>query len=291
MSSLWRPPDVLMPVNALVRFGLGRRGVRSEVVDVLGHRVAHYVAEGAGKGPPVLLVHGLGGSANGYAQLLSALTQRFSSVYALDLPGSGFSPDPKSGPLSIFEQYDVLTAYARDIVRAPAFVIGNSLGGAMALKLACEYPAQVQALTLISPAGAQWSAERFAEVLRLYDVRSGADVRKLLRRLFHRAPRAGLLLSPLIVSQYRSGTVRRFLKETQVTDALTPELLAKLSAPTLLLWGGSDRVLPEESVEYFKRHLPAARIEIVPGFGHVPQMERPEEVLKRLVGFADALQL
>lgn len=66
-------------------------------------------------------------------------------------------------------------------------------------------------------------------------------------------------------------------------------MLGSLTVPTLVLWGGSDGLLPSESVDYFRAHLPPhARVELVSGFGHVPQVERPAEVVKRIVAWADA---
>ena len=97
-------------------------------------------------GPPVLLVHGLGGSANGWVRILRPLARHFSAVHAVDLPGNGFSPLPASGPLTLEQHLGVLHAYCREVVKAPAFVVGNSLGGALSVILAATHPEDVAAL-------------------------------------------------------------------------------------------------------------------------------------------------
>src|SRR5262249_4693505 len=119
--------DLLTTLQSLVRRGLRAIGGRSELRRIdgpLGHR---HRLEGKGDGPPVVLVHGLAGSANGCLRILRPLAQRFSVVYALDLPGNGFSPLPAGGPLDLRAQLEVLHGFLRDVVRTPAFVVGNSL--------------------------------------------------------------------------------------------------------------------------------------------------------------------
>jgi pimeloyl-ACP methyl ester carboxylesterase len=91
---------------------------------------------------------------------------------------------------------------------------------------------------------------------------------------------------------YSTPAVRRLLAGTEGRAFLSPEALKRIAAPTLLLWGKSEKLLPFESVQYFREHLPAqAKIEIVEGFGHVPQLERPGELVRRLIRFADETQL
>ena len=68
----------------------------------------------------MLLVHGLGGSANGYYRLLFSLSRRFSTVHAVDLPGHGFSPEPASGPLAAEGLLELLETYAGTVVREPS---------------------------------------------------------------------------------------------------------------------------------------------------------------------------
>ncbi len=267
-------------------------GAGSDLYLVAGHSVHAYRVPGTGVGPPVLLVHGLGGSANGWVRILRPLARDFSAVYALDLPGNGFSPLPASGPLTLEEQLEVLHAFCREVVRAPAFVVGNSLGGALSVILAAVHPGDVAALALVAPAGGQMTPESLAELMRALDVRTTADALRLTRRLFHRAPLVAILFAPELRKLHATPAVRALRSHAQQRHSIPPDLLATLRAPTLLLWGASEKLLPREQLDWYRAHLPpGARIEVVPGFGHVPQMERPRELVARLRSFAEELGL
>lgn len=280
--------DLLGAGNKVLRRVLVARGVRSSVNTVRGHQVHSYRLEGRTGSTPVVLLHGLGGQANGFSRTLFGLAKRFGPVCAIDLPGHGFSPVPAGGPLGLEEQVRVVGAFLDEVVGAKAFLVGNSLGGAMAIALAHETPERLRALGLVAPAGARVSAERQAGTLEALNVGTSGQARALTRRLFHRPPLAMLLLSGELKTMYGSPAVKRVFAETKPTDFIAPEVLASLSMPTLLVWGASEKVLPFEGIDYFREHLPRhAEVHVVRGFGHIPQMERPRELVEILTRFAD----
>jgi pimeloyl-ACP methyl ester carboxylesterase len=280
--------DLLATLQGYVRRRLVASGVASDLHLVAGHAVHAYRVAGTGVGPPVLLVHGLGGSANGWVRVLRPLARDFSAVYAVDLPGNGFSPLPASGPLRLEEQLEVLHAFCRQVVKAPAFVVGNSLGGALSVILASRYPEDAAALALVAPAGGEMTRESMAELMRALDVRTTADAVRLTRRLFHRAPLVAILFAPELKKMHGTPAVRAMRSHAQERSHIPPALIAELRAPTLLLWGASEKLLPREQLDWYETHLPpGARIDVVEGFGHVPQMERPRELVQRLRGFAE----
>jgi pimeloyl-ACP methyl ester carboxylesterase len=265
------------------------RGVESQETDVDGQPVHFYRLRGQGRGPPVVLVHGLGGSAGGFSRVLFDLASRFSRVLAVDLPGHGFSAQYGKGPVCVRGQLEVLRDWLRQQVDEPAFVVGNSLGGAMSMQLAAEHPELVRALALVAPAGALLAEERLAAVLQSFDVKNTAQCRELTRKLFHKPPLPALLFAGVMRRHFGSVTVRALAAEARETRAyLAPEVLQRLEMPLLLLWGESDRLLPSESLDYFRAHLPPhSEIHLVKGFGHVPQMEQPAELVSHLLRFAD----
>lgn len=281
--------ELLPTLQRALRRALVLRGIASCEVVVEGFPVHYFDLRGQGSGPPVVLVHGLGGSANGFYRLLLPLARRFSRVVAPDLPGNGFSELPPGvRPLSAPQLLEVLTAFLEKVVAAPAVVVGTSLGGAMCITLAHQRPDLVRALALIAPAGAQVAEERLKALIQSFDVRTNAEARALTRRLFHKAPVSALLLAADMRKVYGAEAVRAVLSEVKATDALEPEVLRALRMPTLLLWGESEKLLPYESIDFFREHLPAhAEVHVVPRFGHVPQVERPREVVRQLVAFAD----
>ncbi|MFZ5467962.1 MAG: alpha/beta fold hydrolase [Myxococcota bacterium] len=286
--------DLLASANQALRHVLRARGVRSTFVRAGGQAVHYYALGGVAGRTPLVLVHGLGGSANGFYKTFLPLSRRFGQVFALDLPGNGFSPLPPTGPSSLRALLAVLAGFLDEVVRTPAYVVGNSLGGALAATLAHERPEVVRALGLVAPAGAQVAKERMQELFSALDVQGPAAARSLTRRLFHRAPLPLLLLTGELRKLYSTEAVKAVVAEAQKEETLflAPQVLQSIQAPTLLLWGKSEKLLPFEGVDYFRAHLPAhARIEVVEGFGHVPQMERPAQLVEHLVRFADAHSL
>src|SRR5690606_36902537 len=109
-------------------------------------------------------------------------------VWAIDLPGNGFSPLPSTGPASLETQVRLLLDFFDTCVREPVFLVGNSLGGAMSMYAASEAPAAVRALSLVSPAGARVEPERLESLKASFDLVSTAEARRLTRRLFHKTP-------------------------------------------------------------------------------------------------------
>jgi pimeloyl-ACP methyl ester carboxylesterase len=284
--------DLLATLQGYVRRRLVAAGASSDLHQVAGHSVHAYRVPGVGVGPPVLLVHGLGGSANGWVRIIRGLARDFSAVYAVDLPGNGFSPLPADGPLTLEQQLEVLHAFCSEVVKAPAFVVGNSLGGALSVILAAVHPGDVAALALVAPAGGQMTTTSLAELMRALDVRTNADALRLTRRLFHRAPLPAILFAPELKKMHATPAVVALKHHAQTRSHIPPDLLRTLRAPTLLLWGASEKLLPHEQLEWYRAHLPrGARIEVVKGFGHVPQVERPRELVARLRGFAEEIGL
>ncbi len=285
--------DLMGGVQKALRHMLVARGVQSSTVEVAGQSVHHYTLKGQGSGPPVVLVHGLGGSANGFGRTFFGLAKRFSRVVAPDLPGHGFSVEYCGGQVCVRNQFEVLRAYVEQVVGEPALVVGNSLGGAMSVNLAAEYPQWVRALALVAPAGAELPEAEHTALLNAFSVRSPAEARAFTRRLFHRPPLPALLFAYELRRFYETPTVKALTAEALATRAaLEPDKVRNLKMPVLFLWGGSERLLPSQTLSWYRSHLPAhAQVHVVDGFGHVPQLERPDELVSHLVRFADSAGL
>ena len=279
--------DFLGIANGAIRRILIAAGVRSEYRSVLNNVVHYYRADGPGRGPPMLMVHGLGSSGNSFFRAIKPLTKKFRSVWAIDIPGNGYSPLPPGGAMPIRDQVKVVTSFINDVIGEPVFLVGNSLGGAMSLFAAHEAPQLLKGLALISPAGARVSDERMKDLVKSFKVETNADARRMTRRLFHKAPLGMLVFAGELRKLYASETVVSILNEVKPEDTVTEEMLAGLSMPTMLIWGKSEKLLPYEGIDYFRAHLPPhAEVHEVKGYGHMPQMERPADVVKRIVKFA-----
>lgn len=273
--------------NKVIRRALVAQGVSSEVTRIRGADVHFYKAERGGKGPPLLLVHGLGSSANAFFRTMLPLAKSFRSVIAVDLPGNGFSPIPATGALAMREHVEVLREFRRSIIGEPVFLLGNSLGGGMAMNFALEEPEALRALALVAPAGARVTDERFNGLIDSFRVDDTKKARVLVNKLYAKPPLYMMLFADELRKMVSTDTVKSIVREVSPADMLHAEQVATLTMPTLLIWGRQEKLLPYEGLDFFRANLPtSAEIHEVKGFGHMPQMEHPRAFVERVTKFA-----
>jgi pimeloyl-ACP methyl ester carboxylesterase len=247
-----------------------------------------------GSGEPLLMLHGLGGSAANWVELLPALVQRF-RVLAPDLPGhAGSSPLPRGAGMSDF------AAVAEDLLAAeaagPALVAGHSFGGHVALRLAHRRPELVRGLLLVAPAGIG-SGTRAAQaaVLASVTIRPGRLVAPLRLRSAERAWVRRALFWPWFVSDaaslsadaahgllsgLRDHTDLKVAGRAMIADDPRTDLDA-VRCPVVLLWGARDAQLPLDDAFEYTRRL-RAKLRIVGDCGHLLPFERPDAWLDAL---------
>ncbi|MBX3203736.1 MAG: alpha/beta fold hydrolase [Labilithrix sp.] len=282
---------VLLPLaERLGRAALRRRGISSGLVQTALGALHTYDAPGGGDLPATVILHGLGSAATPFGPLLARLQPHVRRIVAPDYPGHGFSAHARERltPGKLFES--ISTALDATL-REPAIVVGNSLGGALALRYALTRPERVRALVLVSPAGARSSDEEWAAIRAAFAVTSRAEARRFLERLYHRPP----WFLPLLLHEFPETLARRAVRELLESasndDAPEPTDLASLTMPILFVWGRSERLLPSTHLEYFTRHLPKhAVIERPDGFGHCPHFDAPGVLARRIVAFARSVR-
>jgi pimeloyl-ACP methyl ester carboxylesterase len=273
--------------NRVVRRALRLRGVQADVRRVRGVDVHFYCAQGTGTAPPLLLVHGLGSSANAFVRALLPLTKTFRQVWAVDLPGNGFSPVPAGGPLALRELVEVLLEFRRQVIGERVVLLGNSLGGGMSLFAAAQEPEAFAGLALVSPAGARLEPERLQRLVESFRVDTAAQARVLAHKLFAKPPLAMLLFADELRKMVSTPTVKHVVATASADEFVTETMLARLTMPTLVIWGRNEKLLPPEALAYFKANLPAhAELDEVDAFGHMPQMEHPAQFVARIERFA-----
>ena len=278
---------VLLPyAEKLGRLALRRRGVQSRFVETPLGKVHVYDARGRGNLPTTVLLHGIGSAATPFGTVLGHLQRDVRRVIAPDYPGHGFSSHhaPPLTPQALFESVE---GALHSLVDEPCILVGNSLGGAVAMMYAIDHPERVRALVLVSLAGAHSSSEEWRELRRTFELDSRADATAFVERLYHSPP----WFLPLLVHEFPALLGRRAVRDlldAATNDHLpTPDALGALRMPILLLWGQSERLLPDSHLAYFRRHLPAhAVIERPQGFGHCPHFDAPRELAARIVAFA-----
>src|SRR2546423_174199 len=293
MLALRGVPDLRLEwLRRLSHAALLAQGAESWTGTVGRHRVHRYAFTGNGSGPAVLLLHGLGGSADSMASLVPPLLDLAPRLVLLELPGHGRSPAPPGGPLSAIEHGEVVTAVVDRMYAdyGKVAIVGSSLGGALALHAAHARPDKVAGVVGLNPAGADLS-EAALELLpaSFEDERVGAA--HMAQLLFHRTPWLFWLIARDLARSWPTPTVQRILDDARKTVArsLGSEVLRTIRAKVLILGGEKDRLLPASSVEDFRRHVPGAKVEIVPRCGHIPHPDRPAYTRRRWRAFVPGL--
>ncbi len=231
---------------------------------------------------PILLLHGLGDSLAGWAQVVGPLSRRH-RVHLIDLPGHGLSHRPPDWRLSTLT---AAGAHYASGLRGPV-VVGHSLGGWIALRLALSGAVQPARLLLVNPAGAQLNREEWAPFRALVSAKDRSGVRRYLERAFHRAPVALRLFPGEVIEAMWTEAAQGILDAVAEPDFLREAELSSLRAPTWLLWGEDDRLLPASTLPFFRRALPQAQFVSLPRCGHLPHLEAPRALAAALI---DALR-
>ena len=238
-----------------------------------------FAVRGPADAQPLLLLHGLGDSIAGWAQVVGPLSRTW-QVHLLDLPGHGLSSRPPDWRLRTLA--DAVAHYAKGL-RAP-LLVGHSLGGWIALRLALSGQLRAAGLTLINPAGARLAREDWAPFRQLVSARDRAGVNRYLELAFHRPPFALRLFPGEVVKAMWSEASQGILDAVGEEDFLREAELASLSLPLHLIWGASDRLLPPGTLDFFRRALPSAQVTLLEKAGHLPHLEAPRALTRALLG-------
>lgn len=279
---------LLPAADRLARLSLRARGLASGTVRVRGLDLHVYEGAGRGRLPTVVMLHGLGAGGASFGPMVTALRPHVRRVILPELPGHGFSAHPEDGAdITADLLLDAISDALDGMLDEPAIVLGNSLGGAVALGYALRRPERVLGLMLVSPAGAKLEADEWRELLSAFDLSTTAEARRFLERVYHRPPWFLALFAHEFPDVLKKPAVRQILASVTPEHSPRPDELALLSMPILLLWGRSERLLPASALAWFRQHLPKQTvIEEPAGFGHAPQLEQPERLAARVVAFA-----
>jgi pimeloyl-ACP methyl ester carboxylesterase len=251
-----------------------------------------------GEGPGLVLLHGWGDSADTWRPLLDRLARLGRGAIAVDLP----TTDLPAGPM-----LPQLDAFAAELIRGWAkrrgvVVVGNSLGGTVALRLAERVDLPLAGVVPVAPAGLdmpRWfdvidrdALVRALVALPLPRPALAGAISEVYRRLAFSAPQAA---DQDAVQAYAAahatrdglarllGSGRRLLPEL----ATPPFDFAAIACPVLLVWGTRDHMCPHRGARVLSEALPGALVELIDGCGHCPQLEAPGRLLELLAGFPE----
>jgi pimeloyl-ACP methyl ester carboxylesterase len=261
-----------------------------------GYRMRYLTA---GSGPPLVLLHGLLGYSFSWRFALLALAER-ATVYAVDMPGAGFSDRPPYANGNFRAHAERLLRFLDNIGIDSCDLLGTSHGGAIAMRTAALTPERVRSLILVAPVN-PWSAHgrRLAPFLSsglvswlLLRCEPGLGIvhDTLLRRLYgdpRRIPEgtlAGYSSAFRIPGtlNYGLGVVRSWNNDLADLELALPRIA---NIPTLLLWGSKDTAVSPDSAERLRQVFKHCEVETFDGVGHLPYEEVPERFNSSVIKF------
>jgi len=283
--------------------------VRLRTIDADGP--IHF-ADFGGSGPPIVFVHGLGGSYENWLGVGAQLAEH-ARVLALDLPGFGRTP-PAGRAITVTGIQRALHGFLKTAVGEPAILVGNSMGGLIAMTQAAREPGSVAGLVLVTPALPRAPGARIelkvqtlfalyvipgvaplflrnraarlgpeglvAELLRLLCT-DGSRVPEAIRGAHVELTRARLETMPWAHRAFISAT------RSMLAQILRPRryyrMIEEIVAPTLLIHGRDDRLVPLASSQALLRLQPKWSLEVFDDIGHVPQLESPGRFVDAVV--------
>jgi pimeloyl-ACP methyl ester carboxylesterase len=273
------------------------------MLQIHGREVAYRLE---GDGPLLVLVHGMAGRGATWDRVVPMLCERF-TVLVPDLPGHGASAKPVDGDYSL----GAFASNVRDLMVVLGYeratVVGQSLGGGVAMQFAYQFPSRCERMVLVGSGGLGREVSPLLRVLAfpgvefLYPVLFASAFRDAGRRVIGGLRRVGLRPSRYteqIWQSYESltdpetrGAFARTLRS--VVDANGQRVSAHdrlpLAAdiPTLIVWGAEDAIIPSRHAADARVTLPSSRIEIFDDVGHFPHCEAPERFVRVLTEFID----
>lgn len=225
----------------------------------------------AGSGPPVVLLHGLGGSHRWWRYTLPALATRF-SVHVPELVGFGRTAAARPQP-TIEEMADVVLAWIGESGLASTALVGHSMGGQIAIHLVARDENPVTRLALVAPAGVPRR-------------RAVSELARLLAEVV--PPRrwgTPAFLPTIAADVVRTGPRVVLAAARRLLDDDVRPLLPTIRIPTLLLWGDLDPLVPLAQGREMLAAIPDARLVVLEGAAHVPMADRPEAFNRHLLEF------
>jgi pimeloyl-ACP methyl ester carboxylesterase len=295
------------------------------LVDLPAGRLFVRTAPAVEGAEPAVFVHGLGGSSTNWTDLIDLLSRLVRShtpapvlaCAAVDLPGFGSSPPPRTGDYSVDAHATAVIQFIQEQDLGPVHLIANSMGGAVSTRVAARRPDLVKTLALVSPALPDLRPRPLPMRLALAAVPGvGPLIMGWLRRLPAEA-RTDQVLRDVYTDP---GVVHPSRRREEIAEVLRRDALvyashavimsarslvleyfkfgrrslwrdaAMINAPALILHGSHDRLVNPVMAGKAARAFPTARVMVLAGVGHVAMMERPEEVAAEIRAFLDGVE-
>lgn len=273
----------------LARRYLERKGFQRRFVETAVGPVHVMEGAGTGGGPTMVLLHGFAASGVQMLPLLIRLRAHFSRLLVPDMPAHGFSVRPEGGDTDRDWLRTGLFEALEQIVDEPVVLFGNSMGGFAAIEYARERPERVARLVLCSPGGASMTPDELGHLKDLFDVSSHREAVDFVNRLLGKKSPVRHVMALGVRRRMARPELRSLIDSVDLQDLLTPEDLARLRMPILMVWGKNDGILSATQRDFFRAHLPPHAHVLEPdGLGHSPYLESPGPLTQHIVDFVQA---
>jgi pimeloyl-ACP methyl ester carboxylesterase len=223
----------------------------------------------AGNGAQVVFLHGLGASAMVWKRLVAYLPDDY-DVYLMDLLGHGQSDAPTDMQYTVSNQYQALSEFMALQNNGNSILFGHSYGGWIATFYAAN-PTGCRGIILEDAAGLK---EMFDKVKDMGE----EGIRQYKEELVKEA---------MTIAGNREYVIRSVVDADITEDQLDDELLGMITRPTMILWGGEDKIVSPKYAEAFKSKIKGSEVHIIEGAGHYAHFTNPEEVAKYILDFTN----
>jgi pimeloyl-ACP methyl ester carboxylesterase len=260
-------------------------GVHSRTTSVEGIRI-HYLVEGPESGAAVVLVHGLGGSAEDWRTLAPYLARAGYRVYIPDLPGYGRSEQPAGFSYSVRDEAAVVIGFMDALGLKQVDLGGWSMGGWIVQLVAGQAPQRIRRLMIFDSAGLyvqpDWDT-------RLFTPTSADQLNQLDALLMPHPPAVpGFVARDILrVSNERAWVIQRAVASMLTGRDATDPLLPRLKMPVLLVWGDQDRIMPLAQGQTMHKLVPQSELDVFTGCGHLAPLQCSQEIGPKVVEFID----
>jgi pimeloyl-ACP methyl ester carboxylesterase len=244
-----------------------------------------------GQGPTVILLHGLGGDGSRWTSTTAALAGEF-RVIALDQIGFGASDKPLVNyNHALLAEF--LVEFMRTIDVPKASIIGHSMGAFVGTQVAVHHPEKLDRLVLVD-GGSLETPPRPPHLVRIQNGTTLAETREYFELMFYDKSRVTeQVVRDNYMRRLRAGYTITRMQEARTNGVgfVTKDQAVTIKAPTLIVWGKFDALLPPSDGELLDRVIPNSRLVILQKTGHIPQVEQPDEFNRALHDFLSAREV
>lgn len=268
----------------------------SQFVGLMGMQV-HLRDEGPrNDAQPIVLLHGTSASLHtwdGWAEALKGQRR----VIRMDLPGFGLTGPMPDGNYQLTHYVDFLVALLDQLGVKQAVVAGNSFGGGLAWKLAVDHPERVSKLVLVDAAGYPYDPTsvpigfKVAQIPWLRPVMENVLPRSMIESSVRNVYGDPSRITPVLIDRYFELTLRAGNRHAlgerfrQSPGGQYAAQIPSVKQPTLILWGGQDRLIPPDNADHFQHDIAGSRLVVFDGLGHVPHEEDPAATVAAVQSF------